>query len=121
MSNTNQENLATVDSARSPFHTFVFGGGIAGLVSFLAVGLLPSIVYGGFAGVTLAAAILGHPVGGSILARGIVVFGTVVGLLATAAIFVVAGAALAAGLYSAMRALVHREDAQKVDAPHKAV
>ena len=83
--------------------TFAFGGGIVGLVTFLAVGLLPSIVYGGFAGVSLASAIVGGPIDGSLLARGIVVFGMVVGLLGTAGVFVVIGAAMGAGVYAIAR------------------
>ena len=88
---------------KTGYRTFAFGGGIAGLISFLAIGLLPSIVYGGFAGVSLASAIVGGPIDGSMLARGIVVFGMVVGLLGTAGVFVVIGAALGAGVYSVAR------------------
>jgi hypothetical protein len=88
---------------KSGYKTFAFGGGVVGLVSFLAVGLLPSIVYGGFAGVTLASAILGGPVAESLLGRGLVVFGMIVGLLGTAAIFMVIGAALGSGVYSLAR------------------
>ncbi len=80
--------------------TATFVGGIVGLVGYLAVGLLPSIVYGGFAGVTLAAALFGSPIDASWMARAVVVFGMIVGLLATAALFVVVGAALGTGLYS---------------------
>jgi hypothetical protein len=60
-------------------------------------------VYGGFAGVTLASAILGGPVAESLLGRGLVVFGMIVGLLGTAAIFMVIGAALGSGVYSLAR------------------
>jgi len=83
---------------------FAFGGGIVGLIAFLVVGLLPSLVYGGFAGATLAAALLGHPVDGSLMARAIVIFGMVTGLLATAGVFVVGGAALGGLLHSLARA-----------------
>jgi hypothetical protein len=82
------------------YKTATFIGGIVGLVGYLAIGLLPSIVYGGFAGVTLAAALFGTPIDASWMARGVVVFGMVVGLLATAALFVVVGAAMGAGFYS---------------------
>lgn len=88
---------------KSGYRTFAFGGGIVGLVTFLAVGLLPSIVYGGFAGVSLASAILGGPVDASLFARGLVVFGMVVGLIGTASIFIVIGAALGSGVYSLAR------------------
>ena len=98
--------MVTPNTIRSGSRTFAFGGGIVGLVTFLFVGLLPSIVYGGFAGVTLASAILGGPVEGNLLARGLVVFGMVIGLLATAGIFIVIGAALGAGVYGIARSFV---------------
>ncbi len=98
--------MVTPNTIRSGSRTFAFGGGVVGLVTFLFVGLLPAIVYGGFAGVTLASAILGGPVEGNLLARGLVVFGMVIGLLATAGIFIVVGAAIGAGVYAIVRSLV---------------
>ena len=92
------------------YKTSTFVGGIVGLVGYLAIGLLPSIVYGGFAGVTLAAALFGTPIDASWMARGVVVFGMVIGLLATAALFVVVGAALGAGFYSVAGDLGHRNE-----------
>jgi hypothetical protein len=90
--------------------TSAFAGGIVGLLTYLAVGLLPSIVYGGYAGVTLAGALMGTPVDASWLARGVVVFGMVIGLLATAALFVVVGAAVGAAVHSLIRsAMTTRE------------
>ena len=89
---------------RVGYRTFAFGGGVVGLITFLATGLLPSIVYGGFAGVTLAAAMFGAPVDASLIGRGVVLFGMVVGLLGTAAIYVVVGAALGAGVFHGARA-----------------
>lgn len=74
--------------------TVAFVGGLVGLVAFLACALVPSLVYGGYAGVVLAAALLGAPLGTGLLARGIVAFGMLAGLLATAGLFVVGGAAV---------------------------
>jgi len=96
--------MKTTTNTKSGSRTFAFAGGVVGLITFLAIGLLPSIVYGGFAGVTMASAILGGPVDGGALSRGLVVFGMVVGLLGTAGVFVVIGAALGAGVYAAARA-----------------
>jgi hypothetical protein len=106
---------------KTGYRTFGLGGGIVGLVTFLALGLLPSIVYGGFAGVTLASAILGGPVDSSLFARGLVVAGMVVGLLGTAAIFVVIGAALGSGVYSLARSFARAPAEEHDDAvEHKA-
>lgn len=91
---------------RSLAHSFAFGGGLVGLVTYLVVGLLPSVVYGGFVGVTLASGIFGAPVDAHVIARLIVLFGMVIGLLATAALFVVVGAALGAGVYAVVRAIL---------------
>jgi hypothetical protein len=88
--------------------TFSFIGGLIGFVTFLFVGLLPSIVYGGFAGVTLASSILGGPIDSSVLARGLIVFGMVVGLLGAAGVFVVVGAAVGAGAHGLVRAVSGR-------------
>jgi hypothetical protein len=81
------------------YKTCIFVGGIVGLVGYLAVGLFPSISFGGSAGVMLAA-LFGAPIDASWMAHGVVVFGMVIGLLAIAALFIVTGAALAAGTYS---------------------
>lgn len=81
-----------------------FVGGAAGLVGYLAVGLLPSLVCGGWAGVAIAARLFGAPIDESWMARGVVVFSMVIELLASAAGFVLLGAALAAGAYSLFRA-----------------
>jgi len=91
------------ETMSNSYRTFSFGGGVVGLVTFLVVGLLPSIVYGGFAGVALASAILGGPVGVSIFARTLVVLGMTIGLLGTAGIFVVLGGALGAAIFHAAR------------------
>ena len=83
--------------------TAAFVGGVAGLLGYLVVGLLPSLVYGGYAGVALGSALLGAPVDGSLAARAIVGFGMVAGVLATAGLFVVLGAVLGAGAHMALR------------------
>ena len=105
---------------KSGYRTFAFGGGVVGLITFLAVGLLPSIVYGGFAGVTLASAMLGGPIGTSLLARGLVVFGMTVGLLGTAAVFVVLGAAAGAAVFHAARLASREEASKEIEAKNEA-
>jgi len=78
--------------------TFTFAGGVIGLIAYLAIGLLPSLVYGGYAGVSLSVALFGAPLDASIVSRGIVAFGMLVGVLSTAGLFVVLGAVLGVGL-----------------------
>jgi hypothetical protein len=68
------------------------GAGI-GLAVFLAVALLPALLYGGYAGVLLASGISGAPVAATFWVRALVVLGMVVGVTAVGALFAVAGAA----------------------------
>lgn len=75
-----------------------FIGGIFGLIAFLGVGLLPSLVYGGYAGVILGSAIFGSPIHEHVLAQATVVIGVLSGVLSIAAIFVVSGAIIASGI-----------------------
>lgn len=105
---------------RRTYRTYTFFGGIIGLLAYLAVGLLPSLVYGGFAGVALASAMLGGPLDASLLGRGLVVFGMVVGLLGTAAVFTVVGGALGAGAYAVVgaRHVSSNDDARHGEAEH---
>jgi hypothetical protein len=73
----------------------LIGAGI-GLALFLAVALLPALLYGGYAGVLLATGIFGAPLEATLLVRGLILFGMVMGVTAVASLFVVAGAATGA-------------------------
>ena len=73
------------------------GAGI-GLATFLAVALLPALLYGGYAGVLLASGIFGAPVTASIAVRALIVFGMVLGVTAVGSLFAVAGAAAGAAV-----------------------
>ena len=83
-----------------------FYGGIIGLVAFLVVGLLPSLLYGGYAGVMLGAAIFGSPIHESVFAQATVVLGVLSGVLAIAGVFVLGGAIVANGVYGTITMLV---------------
>jgi hypothetical protein len=73
-------------------------GAAIGLVLFLALGLLPALLYGGYAGVMLAGGMFGTPVAATFLVRAIIVFGMVLGVTAVASLFVVGGAAAGAAV-----------------------
>jgi len=73
-------------------------GAAVGLALFLALGLLPALLYGGYAGVMLAAVLAGGPVSASFLVRAVVVAGMVVGAIGVGALFVAAGAACGAAI-----------------------
>lgn len=74
-----------------------FFGGMIGLVAFIIFGALPSIVYGGYAGVALATALFSPPLHEHLLAQGLIIFGMLVGTLATAGMFVIAGSVIGIG------------------------
>jgi hypothetical protein len=78
------------------------GAGI-GLAAFLAVALLPAMLYGGYAGVLLPGGIFGTPVPASIGARALIVFGMVLGVTAVGSLFAVAGAAAGAAVGAMIR------------------
>ena len=75
----------------------LIGAGI-GLALFLAVALLPAMLYGGYAGVLLAGGIFGTPVEPTLLARALIVFGMVLGVVAVGSLFAVVGAAAGAAV-----------------------
>jgi hypothetical protein len=72
--------------------TVAIVGAAAGFALFLAFGLVPSLVYGGYAGLLLAGGIFGNPVPAILAARALVGFGMVLGVVATSSVFTVAGA-----------------------------
>jgi hypothetical protein len=79
------------------------GAGI-GLATFLAVALLPAMLYGGYAGVLLAGGIFGTPLTASLAARALIVFGMILGVTAVGSLFAVAGAAVGTAIGAVIRA-----------------
>jgi hypothetical protein len=77
-------------------HSLV-GAGI-GLVTFLAVAMLPAMLYGGYAGVLLASGIFGSPIEPNFLVRTLIVGGMILGTLAVGSLFTVVGAAIGGGV-----------------------
>lgn len=94
----------------------IVGAGV-GLALFVFVGLLPSWLYGGYAGVLLATGIFGTPLTGAFLEKALIVFGSVLGVTAVAALFAVAGAAAGAALGALLRVV---PDERKAKAAPKA-
>jgi len=80
----------------------LIGAGI-GLALFLAIALLPALLYGGYAGVLLAGGIFGTPVTASFAVRALIVFGMVLGVTAVGSLFAVAGAAAGAAIGALLR------------------
>lgn len=73
-------------------------GAAVGLALFLGVGLLPAVLYGGYAGVLLAGGMFGTPIQATLPVRALVVFGMVLGTVGVGALFTVAGAACGAAV-----------------------
>jgi hypothetical protein len=75
----------------------LIGAGV-GLALFLAVALLPALLYGGYAGVLLASGIFGAPVKATLAVRALIVFGMVLGVTSLASLFLIGGAAAGAAI-----------------------
>jgi hypothetical protein len=88
--------------------TYTLIGAAAGLAAFLAIALLPALLYGGYAGVLLASGLFGAPVQPGFWVRALVIFGMMMGVVG---LFTVAGAAAGA----AVAALTSVPDPMKAD------
>jgi hypothetical protein len=87
----------------------LIGAGI-GLALFLALALLPSILYGGYAGLLLAGGIVGTPVQPTFVVRALIVFGMVLGVTGVASLFAVLGA-MAGAAVGALTSVTARKPA----------
>jgi hypothetical protein len=76
--------------------TYSLIGAAVGLALFLAIALLPAMLYGGYAGVMLAGGIFGTPITPTFAVRALIIFGMILGVVAVGSLFSVAGAAFGA-------------------------
>ncbi len=90
------------------------GAGV-GLAIFLAIALLPAMLYGGYAGLLLAGGIVGTPVQATLLSRALIIFGMVLGVVAIGSLFAVIGAAAGAAI-GALTSLTARKPAAQEQA-----
>ncbi len=86
-------------------------GAVVALVAFLVFALLPSLLYGGYAGVLLAGGIFGTPLQATLLARALIVFGMVLGAVAVGSLFAVGGAFVGSAI-GALSGMAARRPAQ---------
>ncbi len=73
-------------------------GAAVGLALFLAIALLPALLYGGYAGVMLAGGIFGTPVQPTFAVRALIIFGMVMGVTGVGSLFAVGGAVAGAAV-----------------------
>ena len=88
------------------------GAGI-GLALFLAVALLPAMLYGGYAGLLLAGGIFGTPVQADPPPRALIVFGMGLGVVAVGSLFAVVGAAAGAAVGALTSVTLRKPAAQE--------
>jgi hypothetical protein len=88
------------------------GAGI-GLALFLAIALLPAMLYGGYAGLLLAGGIFGTPVVPTLLPRALIVFGMAMGVVGVGSLFAVVGAAAGAAVGALTSLTVRRPAAEQ--------
>jgi hypothetical protein len=101
----------TTTASRKQTRMFTLIGAGTGLAAFLAVGLLPSVLYGGYAGVLLAGGIFGTPVAASFGVRALIAVGMILGVAAVASLFAVAGATIGAAVAALTRNVASRKEA----------
>lgn len=80
----------------------LIGAGV-GLALFLALALIPSLLYGGYAGVLLAGGIFGAPIQPTLVVGALIIFGMILGVLAVGSLFAVSGAVAGAALEALTR------------------
>ncbi len=90
-------------------------GAAIGLVGFLAFALLPTLLYGGYAGVLLAGAVVGTPIEATLVSRALIVVGMALAVGIVGALFAATGAAAGA----AVGALTGAPGSAPAEAPSK--
>ncbi len=90
----------------------LIGAGV-GLALFLAIALLPAMLYGGYAGLLLAGGIFGTPVVPTLLPRALILFGMVMGVVGVGSLFAVVGAVAGAAVGALTGATIRRPAAQE--------
>lgn len=83
--------------------TYSIIGAAIGLAIFLALALLPAMLYGGYAGVLLAGGIFGTPLTPTLAVRALIIFGMILGVVAVGSLFSVFGAFFGALLDTVIR------------------
>jgi hypothetical protein len=86
--------------------SFLSGAAI-GLLVYLIFALVPSLVWGGYAGTLLAKDFLAAPARSTLAGQVLTVMGTVLGAAGVCALFMVAGAFVGVGLNSVVSARRH--------------
>ncbi len=88
----------TVNTPKAQHKLFTLVGAGIGLAIFLAVAMLPAILYGGYAGLLLAGGIVGTPVQPTFLVKALIIFGMMLGVTGIASLFAVLGAVAGAAV-----------------------
>jgi hypothetical protein len=88
----------TVNTPKAQNKLFTLVGAGIGLALFLAIALLPAVLYGGYAGLLLAGGIVGTPVAPTFFVKGLIIFGMVLGVTGIASLFAVLGAVAGAAV-----------------------
>jgi len=84
--------------------SFLSGAAI-GLLAYLIFALVPSLVWGGYAGTLLARGLSAGPASSTLTGQALTILGTVLGAAGACALFMAVGAAIGVGLSSAMNSL----------------
>ena len=86
--------LSAQDRVDRGVSILTYSGAGIGFLAYLVLGLIPGLLYGGYAGLFISGAMFGTPVEPTLLVKAITFGGIVLGGLASLFIFLVAGAFL---------------------------
>jgi uncharacterized protein involved in cysteine biosynthesis len=86
--------LSAQDRVDRGVNILTFSGAGLGFLAYLVLGVIPGLLYGGYAGLFMAGAMFGTPVESTLVVKGITFGGILLGGLASLFIFLVAGAFL---------------------------
>jgi len=75
----------------------LIGAGL-GLALFMAIALLPAMLYGGYAGVLLAGGVFGTPIQSTLFVRMFIIGGMILGTIGVGSLFTVLGAIAGGGV-----------------------
>ena len=84
-------HTAAIKPRRMKMKKITLFGSFLGFITFLFVGLIPSILYGGYMGLAIVGAMFGSPIETALIAKIITVGGMALGMLSVGFLFVVLG------------------------------
>lgn len=87
-----------------------YTGALIGFLVFLAIGAIPGLLYGGYMGLTMLAALTSSPIEPTIIAKVMTGGGMLIGLLASVSFFVVIGSLIGTVIGAPISVLLSKKE-----------